>query len=266
MEEDTNMEGSAPASSDVHADALPMDVDFEDCSHGSISRARLIDGGETACNADDRGLRAMCIEDSSNASASGPVTLDAVRARSEDTIGATHLDAVAQLQDGDESAVAVPTDEGQKADVTVEEIVLLGLLYILLAVSLGQLDGRSIRGPIQEKVVVRADFFATLKAQRSRTAYNGIDGDGIGGAAAQLGMSRTVAGVYIKRLEDLLYDMMPDVIYFPAPSAVDEWDDLVEGFVQRGSDFPDVACVFDGTIIHTRRPRDHMVSNACFGY
>ncbi|GMF41031.1 unnamed protein product [Phytophthora fragariaefolia] len=179
------------------------------------------------------------------------------RARSEDAIGATHLEAVAQLQDDDESAVAMPIDEGQKADVIVEEIVLLRLLYILLAVALGQLDGRSIRGPIQEKVVVRTDFFAMLKAHRSRTAYKktlrcspdsfdalvrllepfGIDGDGIGGAAGQLGMSRTVAGVYIKRLEDLLYDMMPDVIYFPAPSAVDEWDDLVEGFVHRGSDF-----------------------------
>ncbi|KAE9013803.1 hypothetical protein PR003_g7076 [Phytophthora rubi] len=29
MEEDTNMEGSAPASPSVHADAVPMDVDFE---------------------------------------------------------------------------------------------------------------------------------------------------------------------------------------------------------------------------------------------
>ncbi|KAE9013800.1 hypothetical protein PR001_g15306 [Phytophthora rubi] len=45
MEEDTNMEGSAPPPPPpppgVHADAVPMDVDFEDCSHGSISRASL---------------------------------------------------------------------------------------------------------------------------------------------------------------------------------------------------------------------------------
>ncbi|KAE9242772.1 hypothetical protein PF004_g6463 [Phytophthora fragariae] len=190
-----------------------------------------------------------------------------------------------------------------------DEVLALCLLCILLAVALGQLDGRSIRGPITEKVVVRTDFFATLKAQRSRTAYkktlrcspdsfdalvilleplyvkkyeypaqntqypfdmglaallkyygNGtvIDGDGIGGAASQLGMSRTVAGVYIKRLEDLLNDMMPDVIHFPAPSATEEWEALVEGFAQRGSDFPDVACVFNGTIIKTRRPQNHM--------
>ncbi|EGZ11658.1 hypothetical protein PHYSODRAFT_303635 [Phytophthora sojae] len=264
MEEDTNLEGSAPASPGVHPDAVRSRL-----RHGSISRVRLIDGGETACNDANCGLRAMCVDDSSDASASGPVVLDAIKTSSEDAIGATHLDVFAQLHDGDESAVAMSIDERQ-------------------------------RGPIQEKVVVRTDFLATLKAQRSRTAYkktlrcspdlsdalntqyafdiglavlftyygngSGIDGDGIGGAAAQLGMSRTVAGVYIKRLEDLLYDMMPDVIYFPAPSAVDEWDDLVEGFVQRGSDFPDVACVFDGTIIHTRRPRDHMVSNAVFGY
>jgi hypothetical protein len=191
-----------------------------------------------------------------------------------------------------------------------DEILALCLICILLAVALGQLDGRSIRGPITENVVVRTDFFPKLKAQRSRTAYKkmlrcspasfdglvimleplyvkkygypaqntqypfdmglavlltyygngtGIDGDGIGGAASQLGMSRMVAGFYIKRLEDLLNDMMPDVIYFPAPSATEEWEALMEGFAQRGSDFPDVACVFDGTIIKTRRPQNHMV-------
>ncbi|POM64030.1 Hypothetical protein PHPALM_20502 [Phytophthora palmivora] len=190
-----------------------------------------------------------------------------------------------------------------------EEVVVLCFLNILLMMSLGQLDGRSIRGPIQENIVVRSDFFAKLRAQRSPKAFKktlrctpdsfnglirlleplyyqkygfpgqntqyrfefglaalltyygngcGIDGDGIGGAAAHLGMSRTVAMGYIKRLEDLLYALMPDVIYFPAPTAEDEWDDLVERFSRRGSDFPDVACVFDGTIIKTRRPHDHM--------
>lgn len=72
-------------------------------------------------------------------------------------------------------------------------------------------------------------------------------------------MARTVARVYIKRFEDLLYDMMHDVIYFPAHSAVEEWGVLVDGFVGRGSDYPDIACVFDGTIIQTRRLRNHMV-------
>ncbi|KAJ8564269.1 hypothetical protein ON010_g7077 [Phytophthora cinnamomi] len=42
----------------------------------------------------------------------------------------------------------------------------------------------------------------------------GQDGDGIGGGAAQLGMSRPVASRYIKKLEVLLYEMMDDVIYF----------------------------------------------------
>jgi hypothetical protein len=43
----------------------------------------------------------------------------------------------------------------------------------------------------------------------------GIEGDGIGGAAAQLGMSRTVAGEYIKRFELLLCELIHDVIQFP---------------------------------------------------
>ncbi|OWY94892.1 hypothetical protein PHMEG_00035252 [Phytophthora megakarya] len=166
-------------------------------------------------------------------------------------------------------------EEEQVVALAEEEILALCLIVILLSVVLGQLDGRSIRGPIQEKVVVRTNFFATLKAQRSRTAHKktlrcspdsfnalyqfdlglaalltyygngcGINGDGIGGAAAQIGMSRTIAGVSIKRLEDLLFDMIPDVIYVPPPNAVEEWEGLVEGFVQRGSDFPDVACGF----------------------
>ncbi|OWY97974.1 hypothetical protein PHMEG_00031374 [Phytophthora megakarya] len=30
----------------------------------------------------------------------------------------------------------------------------------------------------------------------------------------------------------------------------------VDGFASRGADFPDVACVFDGTLVRTRQPRD----------
>ncbi|ETO83254.1 hypothetical protein F444_02683 [Phytophthora nicotianae P1976] len=84
----------------------------------------------------------------------------------------------------------------------------------------------------------------------------GQDGDGIGGAAAQLGMSRPVASRYIDNLEKLLFDMMDDVIYFPAPHSEDEWNELADGFAARKADFPDVACIFDGTLIHTRRPSD----------
>ncbi|OWZ01104.1 hypothetical protein PHMEG_00027579 [Phytophthora megakarya] len=48
------------------------------------------------------------------------------------------------------------------------------------------------------------------------------DGDGIGGAAAQLGRSRPAACRYIKNLEILLYEMMDDVIYFPSPYSSDD--------------------------------------------
>ncbi|KAE9045880.1 hypothetical protein PR001_g4787 [Phytophthora rubi] len=36
----------------------------------------------------------------------------------------------------------------------------------------------------------------------------GQDGDGLGGTASQIGMSRSAASLYIKNIEDLLYDMM----------------------------------------------------------
>ncbi|KUF82491.1 hypothetical protein AM588_10000393 [Phytophthora nicotianae] len=67
----------------------------------------------------------------------------------------------------------------------------------------------------------------------------GQDGDGIGGAAAQLGMSRPVASRYIDNLEKLLFEMMDDVIYFPAPHSEDEWNELADGFAARKADFPD---------------------------
>ncbi|OWY95985.1 hypothetical protein PHMEG_00033866, partial [Phytophthora megakarya] len=51
----------------------------------------------------------------------------------------------------------------------------------------------------------------------------GQDGDGIGGAAAQLGMPRPAACRYIKNLKVLLYEMMDDVVYFPSPDSSDEW-------------------------------------------
>ncbi|ETP54590.1 hypothetical protein F442_00752, partial [Phytophthora nicotianae P10297] len=69
-------------------------------------------------------------------------------------------------------------------------------------------------------------------------------------------MSRPVASRYIDNLEKLLFEMMDDVIYFPAPHSEDEWNELADGFAARKADFPDVACIFDGTLIHTRRPSD----------
>ncbi|GMF24076.1 unnamed protein product [Phytophthora fragariaefolia] len=71
-------------------------------------------------------------------------------------------------------------------------------------------------------------------------------------------MSRTPVLRYIQNLEELLYGMMNDVVYFPAPTADAEWDDMVDGFAARGGDFPDVACIFDGTIVRTRRPSEHL--------
>ncbi|KAE8884242.1 hypothetical protein PF003_g31611 [Phytophthora fragariae] len=190
-----------------------------------------------------------------------------------------------------------------------EDLLLLCFLLVTVVVILCQLDGRSVRRPPGEVVVVRSDFFPRLKANRSLKAYRrtvrcspdsfdklqalleplyyrkyglpgkntqytfdyglavlltyygngcGQDGDGIGGAANQLGMSRTAALRYIQKLEELLYGMMDDVVYFPAPTADEEWDDLVEGFSARGGDFPDVACIFDGTIVRTRRPNEHL--------
>ncbi|OWZ12476.1 hypothetical protein PHMEG_00014353 [Phytophthora megakarya] len=51
-------------------------------------------------------------------------------------------------------------------------------------------------------------------------------------------MSRPVTSRYTKRLENLLYGMMDDLIYFPSPSEDDEWELLVEGFAVRGADLP----------------------------
>ncbi|OWZ02391.1 hypothetical protein PHMEG_00026059 [Phytophthora megakarya] len=76
----------------------------------------------------------------------------------------------------------------------------------------------------------------------------GHEGDGVGGGAAQLGMSRPAACRYIKNLEVLLYEMLDDVIYFPSPDSSDEWSELTDGFAARKVDLPDVACIFDGSL------------------
>jgi hypothetical protein len=197
---------------------------------------------------------------------------------------------------------AIAIDEG--------EVFMLFFFFMMVAVALGQLDGRSLRGPTQQQPTVRSDYFKILKAQRSPAAYKktlrcspesfdalctllepiyyetyglphkntqyefdiklavlltyygngcGQDGDGIGGAAAQIGMSRTCAGRFVRQLERILFRMMPDVVAFPASDDVDAWEEMVEGFKRRGSDFPRVACVFDGTIVRTKRPSDFQV-------
>lgn len=85
----------------------------------------------------------------------------------------------------------------------------------------------------------------------------GEDGDGIGGAMAQLGMFRAASRGFIRIIEKLLFELLDDVIYLSAPRADDEWSELGNGFAARGADFSDFACVLDGTRIRTRRPRDH---------
>ncbi|GMF26306.1 unnamed protein product [Phytophthora fragariaefolia] len=55
-------------------------------------------------------------------------------------------------------------------DVTDEEILVL-LLLILIAASIGSLDGRSLRGPPTEKITIRSDFYVKLKAQQSPSEY-----------------------------------------------------------------------------------------------
>lgn len=87
----------------------------------------------------------------------------------------------------------------------------------------------------------------------------GEDGDGIGGAMAQLGMFRAASRGFIRIIEKLLFELLDDVIYLSAPRADDEWSELGNGFAARGADFSDFACVLDGTRIRTRRPRDHQV-------
>ncbi|EEY62421.1 uncharacterized protein PITG_14865 [Phytophthora infestans T30-4] len=69
-------------------------------------------------------------------------------------------------------------------------------------------------------------------------------------------MSRPVASRYIAKLEELLLEMKDDVIYFPPSDASDEWSELADGFAARNADFPDVACIFDGTLVRTQRPKD----------
>ncbi|ETP33091.1 hypothetical protein F442_18320, partial [Phytophthora nicotianae P10297] len=92
------------------------------------------------------------------------------------------MEELARLGDGALLAIggaddAQPMDVDEEAndyddDLIEEEMLALCMLMnILLMVSLSQLDGRSIQGPIQEHVVIQTDFFPKLKARRSPTAY-----------------------------------------------------------------------------------------------
>ncbi|KAE9205434.1 hypothetical protein PF002_g20324 [Phytophthora fragariae] len=138
-----------------------------------------------------------------------------------------------------------------------EEIIIILMMFLALVTTFGTLDWRSLRAPPSENITVRSNFIAILKEQRSPTAYRKLpcspksfmryapfwnldttekmdspaktysDGDGIGGAASQLGMSRPAASRYIKKLEGLLFEMMDSAIYVPAPTADSEWSALV---------------------------------------
>ncbi|KAE8991203.1 hypothetical protein PF011_g18034 [Phytophthora fragariae] len=134
-----------------------------------------------------------------------------------------------------------------------EEIIIILMMFLALVTTFGTLDWRSLRAPPSENITVRSNFIAILKEQRSPTAKDGLpgknlqcsfdwglavlltyygngcgqDGDGIGGAASQLGMSRPAASRYIKKLEGLLFEMMDSAIYVPAPTADSEWSALV---------------------------------------
>ncbi|KAE9120951.1 hypothetical protein PF006_g18013 [Phytophthora fragariae] len=87
-----------------------------------------------------------------------------------------------------------------------EEIIIILMMFLALVTTFGTLDWRSLRAPPSENIT---------------------DGDGIGGAASQLGMSRPAASRYIKKLEGLLFEMMDSAIYVPAPTADSEWSALV---------------------------------------
>ncbi|KAF4145867.1 hypothetical protein GN958_ATG04940 [Phytophthora infestans] len=87
----------------------------------------------------------------------------------------------------------------------------------------------------------------------------GQGGEGVSGAAAELGMYRSVASRYITKLEELQYEMKDEDIYFPSPDAGNEWSELTDGIAARKADFPDVACIYDCTLMRTRRPSDFQV-------
>ncbi|KAI9994199.1 hypothetical protein PInf_016767 [Phytophthora infestans] len=57
----------------------------------------------------------------------------------------------------------------------------------------------------------------------------GQGGEGVSGAAAELGMYRSVASRYITKLEELLYEMKDEDIYFPSPDASNKWSELTDG-------------------------------------
>ncbi|KAF4146882.1 DDE superfamily endonuclease [Phytophthora infestans] len=210
----------------------------------------------------------------------------------EDVAEAT-IDADVASQDEDASDQRHPLPQTQAtvtevqqyaaadADVEAMEIFVIILLFIMLGAVLGSMDWRSLRAPPGEKITCRSTLFVhfwsrcttrsmAFPEKSAQYAFDfglavlltyygngcGQDGDGIGGAAAQLGMSRPVASRYIAKLEELLFEMKDDVIYFPPSDASDEWSEFADGLAARNADFPDVACIFDGTLVRTQRPKD----------
>ncbi|KAI9994213.1 hypothetical protein PInf_016781 [Phytophthora infestans] len=133
---------------------------------------------------------------------------------------------------GEDVEMGVPGDgSAGEADGDADDdvIVSIFLLFITHGAAFGTLDWRSLRAPPSEQIVVRSDFYAKLKEQRSLWAYRKTlrcMPASFDALCSFLGPFR-----YIKRLEKLLYGMMDDVIYFPSPTADDEWGAL--GFYDK---------------------------------
>lgn len=228
-----------------------------------------------------------------------------------DVEGATEMDVGGATAADERIEVDDAMTMEQEMEVDEEEACVIVCFFLLMiGVMIAQLDGRSFRGPREQEVTVRTDFWKTMKQKRSRTAYCsnvrctpdafdalcrilepmynrmfslparntqysfdmrlavllayygngcGLDGGGIGSAAAKMGMSRTAAMNAIDQMETLLMSMIDDVIYFPCYDDEESWNALVHGFEQRGGLFPNVAGVFDGTIVKTQRPKDFQV-------
>lgn len=57
------------------------------------------------------------------------------------------------------SLIDAATAPSLLSDLNDEEIVMLFMPLIMMEAAIGQLDGRSLRGPREDKITVRTDFF-----------------------------------------------------------------------------------------------------------
>jgi hypothetical protein len=53
----------------------------------------------------------------------------------------------------------------------VDVFAMIFFVFAMIPGLLSQIDGRSIRGPRQQQVTVRTNFWEVMKAQRSQTAF-----------------------------------------------------------------------------------------------